>query len=217
MRPLLTLTLALMLSACAPSPPPVISPSSPEVVKLRTEARKVLTAHLDQAVRTAGVTKELGHSGLDRCRRGDDDPKNEEPFSAKCRLSLHWAYAWNGDVNAFLDRFRGCPGAAETRDYWREFGGKADPQDGSRTYDVGDLPELVCDEVTIQFGTSTTREDPDLLVIPGAEVWDEDGGMYDPYYWAPEGKPWLAKWKRSRDRHRFLVVMDAAKDYSLVK
>ncbi|GLX02716.1 hypothetical protein [Microtetraspora sp. NBRC 16547] len=214
----LALTVALTLSACSSdSSASPVSPSAPEVAKLRVSARQVLNSRLDRTVRTAGLTKRIGRSGLDRCRRGNDDDKNDEHFSAKCALTLYRAYVWNGDVDAFLDRFHGCPSAvAEIRHYWHEFGGKPAPRNGSHPYDAGDLPEFVCDGVTMEFAASSAA-DLDLESLPGARVWDPDGGMYEPYHWAAEGKPWLNDWVSIRDRGRFLIAMETSQDYWLLK
>ncbi|MGW0594232.1 hypothetical protein [Streptosporangium sp. NPDC002607] len=214
----LVLAVALALSSCSSdSSASPVSPSAPEVVKLRAPARKVLDGRLNRTVRTAGLTREIGRSGLDRCRRGNDDDKNEEDFSAKCALTLHRAYFWDGDVDAFLDRFRGCPSTVtEIRDYWHEFGGKPEPRNSSHVYDAGDLPEFVCDGVTMGFATSSTR-DPHLNSMPGARLWDPDGGMYEPYHWAPEGKPWLKDWMSIRDTNKFLIALEASEDYWLLK
>jgi hypothetical protein len=219
-HPLLVMLVSIVsitLAACSSAAePPLISPSDPEVGKLRIRARQALNSRLNQTVKTAGLTKDISHSGLDRCRKGNDDAKNMEDFSSKCTLSLYRAYAWNGDIEALLDRLPDCPGA-ELRDYWREFGGKPDPQDGPRIYDVGDLPDLDCAGLTMTFTTPAHSKDPDFDVMPGATVWDPDGGMHDPYYWAPEGKPWLDTWLRNQKRYRFLVAMEASNDYALIK
>jgi hypothetical protein len=220
-HPLLVMLVSIVsitLAACSSAAePPLISPSDPEVGKLRITARQALNSRLNQTVKTAGLTKDISHSGLDRCRKGNDDAKNMEDFSSKCTLSLYRAYAWNGDIEGLLDRIPDCPGA-ELRDYWREFGGKPDPQDSPRIFDVGDLPDLDCAGLTMTFTTPAHSKDPGFGdVMPGATVWDPDGGMYDPYYWAPEGKPWLDTWLRNQKRYRFLVAMEASKDYALIK
>ncbi|MEU8251896.1 hypothetical protein [Nonomuraea sp. NPDC048916] len=211
---------ALVLSSCAVElavRSPAITPTASEVAEQRAIARKALAMRLDWTARTGVLTKELGHSGLDRCRRGDDDLKVTEDFSAKCTLTLHRAYLWNGDIDAFLDRFQLCPATAEIRDYWREYGGKPHPRDADHIYDVGDLPALVCDGVTVEFASSHTETDPDLTVMPGAELFDDDGGTHKPYYWVPEGTPWLAEWLRVRAEGRYVVAMQVSEDYSVLQ
>jgi hypothetical protein len=219
-HPLLAMLASLVsitLAACSLEavPPSLISPSDPEVKKLRSAARQALNGSLDKTVKAAGLTKDISRSGLDRCRKGNDDDKNMEDFSSKCTLSLYRAYAWNGDIEALLDRLSDCPGTAELRDYWRDSGGKPHPREENRIYDVGDLPELDCAGVTMEFTTPAHGDDFD--VMPGAKVWDPDGGMYDPYHWALEGTPWLDAWLRNQSKHRFLVAMEASEDYALIK
>ncbi|MEV0592998.1 hypothetical protein [Nonomuraea cavernae] len=172
---------------------------------------------LDWTARAGQLTKEVGHSGLDRCRRGDDDLKAAEDFSAKCTLTLYRAYSWNGDLDTLLDRFQPCPATAGIRDHWREFGGKAHPRDASHVYDVGDLPALDCADVTIEFASSHTEKNPDLTVMPGANIHDDAGGSHEPYYWVPEGTPWLTEWLRIRAEGQYLVVMQVSEDYSVLK
>ncbi|MEV4111643.1 hypothetical protein [Nonomuraea sp. NPDC049695] len=209
----LAFIVSIALAACSSVvEPPLVSPSDPEVKKLRITARQALNDRLDQTVKAAALTKDISRSGLDRCRKGNDDDKNMEDFSSKCMLSLYRAYAWNGDIEALLERLPDCPGTAEVRDYWREFGGK---RYDNHVYDVGDLPDLDCAGVTMSF--TTHAHDDDLDVLPGAKVWDPDGGMYEPYHWAPEGTPWLDAWLRNQRRYRFLVAMEASKDYAVIK
>ncbi|MEV4172049.1 hypothetical protein [Nonomuraea sp. NPDC049709] len=138
-----------------------------------------------------------------------DPPAN---FAAKCTLTLNRAYLWNGNVDALLDRFDSCPAeVADVRGYWKEFGGKPRSRDDSRPYDPGDLPELACDGVTMAFASS--RGEGGLDIMPGSQVWDPDGGMYDPYRWAPEGEPWLEAGKRTRGEGRFMIAMTVSEDY----
>ncbi|WP_162795026.1 hypothetical protein [Nonomuraea lactucae] len=211
--------MTLALSSCATESPErrvQSSSSAPDVLAHRAIARKALTLRLDWTVRAAGLRKEVGRGGLDRCRKGDDDPKNAEGVTAKCTLTLHRAYLWNGDITAFLNRFDRCPAASEIRGYWREFGGRPDPRERLRTYDVGDLPELMCDGVRIEFATSRMKADRDLTTMPGATVFDEGGGMYEPYHWAPEGRPWLSRWLKIRRKARYLVAMQVSEEYSVL-
>ncbi|MFD1938701.1 hypothetical protein ACFSKW_45280 [Nonomuraea mangrovi] len=219
-------TVAITLAACSPVAEPqplLVSPSDPKVVEQRTTARQALTSRLDQTVKAARLSKEIGRSGLDRCRRGNDDMKNEEQFASKCTLSLYRAYAWDGKIEVLLDRLRDCPGVAKVRDYWRDSGGKriqgnpAPWESPDRIYDVGDLPDLECDGVTMEFTTTAHLKDPGLESMLGATLWDPDGGMYGPYYWAPQGKPWLQAWSRHHSRYRFLVAMEASKGYALIR
>ncbi|MGP4096513.1 hypothetical protein [Nonomuraea sp. KM90] len=217
-RSALALALALATAAltallgCSPDPPAITSPSAPQIVKLRAAARDSLTDRLDRAARTAGVRRELPRSGLDRCRKGNDDAKNDENFAAKCTLTLNRAYLWNGNVDALLDRFDSCPAeVADVRGYWKEFGGKLRSRGDSHPYDPGDLPELACDGVTMAFASS--RSEARLDTMPGSQVWDPDGGMYNPYHWAPEGEPWPEAWKRTRGKGRFMIAMTVSEDY----
>ncbi|GGO83229.1 hypothetical protein GCM10012289_76250 [Nonomuraea cavernae] len=207
---------ALVLSSCAVElavRSPTITPMAAEVAEHRAIARKALTMRLDWTARAGQLTRQLGRSGLDRCRRGNE-LKAAEDFAAKCTLTLYRAYTWNGDLDALLDRFQPCPATAEIRNHWRAFGGKAHPRDGSHIYDIDDLPPLICAGVTIEFASSHTEKDPDLTVMPGANVFDDAGGRHAPYYWVPEGTPWLASWLRVRGEGQYLVAMQVSEDYS---
>ncbi|MFI6793894.1 hypothetical protein ACIBG4_41830 [Nonomuraea sp. NPDC050383] len=205
------LALVLTSGTLPPTAPPTIPPHAPAVDEHRATARKLLGLRLDWAARTGRFAKELGRSGLDRCRRGNDDAKNQEDFAAICVLSLYRAYTWNGDVDALLARFRRCPEAVEKRAELRESGTRAD-----RAPDVEKVTMLVCDGVTMEFATARTEASSDLMDMPGAGFFDEDGGMYEPYHWAPEGTPWLAEWLKRRQDGRFLVALGVSEEYSVL-
>ncbi|MEV0151586.1 MULTISPECIES: hypothetical protein [unclassified Nonomuraea] len=205
------LALVLTSGTLIPSALPTIPPHAPAVDEHRATARKLLELRLDWAARTGRLAKELGRSGLDRCRRGNDDAKNEEDFAAICVLSLYRAYTWNGDINTFLARFRRCPEAVEMRAELRESGTHAD-----RARDVEKVAMIVCDGVTMEFATARTEASSDLVYMPGASFFDEDGGMYEPYHWAPEGTPWLSEWLKLRQDGRFLVALGVSEEYSVL-
>ncbi|MFI7445575.1 hypothetical protein [Nonomuraea indica] len=96
---LLTCIMSITLTACSSVvEPPLIAPSDPEVGKLRTVARRTLTSSLDRTVKAAGFSEEISRSGIDACRRGNDDSWNSDDFASKCTLSLYRAYAWNGHI-----------------------------------------------------------------------------------------------------------------------
>ncbi|WP_157530127.1 hypothetical protein [Microtetraspora niveoalba] len=185
------------------------------MAKRRDAVRRTVTVRLDQARRTAGVTKEISRLTIDRCRRGNDDAKNTEDFLSICSLIQQRAYVWDGDVNGFLDRFPKCDSTPMNRDEWRRMHGKPAPVDPARTFDAGDLPGLECSAVEIEFVTSaTSRRDLETLK-PGAIIMDPESGIDGPYHWVVEGKPWLADWLKIRGKNRFLVAMSTIEDYAV--